>query len=111
MSKPLVALVGTLDTKGREYQWVADQLVAHGARVLVVDAGTREPVGFSGTVDVTQDTVCRSAGSTIEALRLRNDRGFAIATMAEGAAVVLSEQLAKADLDGVLALGGSGARR
>ena len=32
MSKPLIALVGTLDTKGREYQWVSDRLVGNGAR-------------------------------------------------------------------------------
>lgn len=111
MSKPLVALVGTLDTKGREYQWIADQLLANGARVMVVDAGTRKPVGFSGVIDVTHDAVCRSAGSTIEALQLRNDRGLAIAIMAEGVAAVLSEQLARGDLDGVLALGGAGAPR
>ncbi len=49
--------------------------------------------------------VAERAGSTIEALRRRNDRGFAIATMAEGVAAVLSEQLSKDDLDGVFALG------
>jgi uncharacterized protein (UPF0261 family) len=108
MSEPMVALVGTLDTKGREYQWVADQLSTLGARILVVDAGARPPVGFSGTIDYTQDMVAELAGSTIEALRRRNDRGFAIATMAEGAAAVLSEQMAQGDLDGVLSLGGSG---
>jgi uncharacterized protein (UPF0261 family) len=108
MSKPLIALVGTLDTKGPEYQWVAAQLLANGARVLVVDAGTGEPVGFSGKVDIPNQAVCQLAGSTIEALRLRNDRGSAIATMGEGAAAALSQQLAKQDLDGVLALGGSG---
>jgi uncharacterized protein (UPF0261 family) len=97
MSKPLIALVGTLDTKGPEYQWVAAQLLANGARVLVVDAGTGEPVGFSGKVDIPNQAVCQLAGSTIEALRLRNDRGSAIATMGEGAAAALSQQLAKQD--------------
>jgi len=108
MPKPLVALVGTLDTKGREYQWVSDRLANNGARVLVIDAGIAEPAGFERTIDYTQHVVAERAGSTIEALRRRNDRGFAIATMAEGVAAVLSEQLSKDDLDGVLALGGSG---
>ncbi len=108
MTKPLVALVGTLDTKGREYQWVSDRLSDNGARVLVIDAGIAEPAGFERTIDYTQHAVAERAGSTIEALRRRNDRGFAIATMAEGVAAVLSEQLSKDDLDGVFALGGSG---
>ena len=108
MPKPLVALVGTLDTKGREYQWVSDRLTDNGARVLVIDAGIAEPAGFERNIDYTQHVVAEHAGSTIEALRRRNDRGFAIATMAEGVAAVLSEQLSKDDLDGVFALGGSG---
>ncbi len=83
-------------------------LADNGARVLVIDAGIAEPAGFERTIDYTQHVVAERAGSTIEALRRRNDRGFAIATMAEGVAAVLSEQLSKDDLDGVFALGGSG---
>jgi uncharacterized protein (UPF0261 family) len=108
MSTSTVALLGTLDTKGHEYQWVADRLGDDGVRTVVIDAGVRDPRGFTGTVEYPQGSVAQAGGSTIEALRLRNDRGHAIATMAEGAAVVLAGLAESGKLDGVLALGGSG---
>jgi len=36
---PTVVLVGTLDTKGREYSFLADRIREHGADVVLVDAG------------------------------------------------------------------------
>lgn len=103
-----VALIGTLDTKGAEYQWMADQLVAHGVSVLVVDVGIQPPHGFTGAVDHSQDDVATAAGTSIQALRTGNDRGVAVTAMGEGAAVVLGRLLTQGTLDGVLALGGSG---
>ena len=38
-----VALVGTLDTKGPDYAFLAERLRAAGAGVIVVDAGTGTP--------------------------------------------------------------------
>ena len=35
----VVALVGTLDTKGAEYTWLAERLVELGTQCLLVDAG------------------------------------------------------------------------
>ena len=34
-----VVLVGTLDTKGHEYAYLADRIREHGVDVLLVDAG------------------------------------------------------------------------
>ena len=64
MPTSTVALIGTLDTKGLEYQWVADELVAHGVRVVVIDAGVAEPRGFSGTVDYSQESVAQAGEQT-----------------------------------------------
>ena len=36
---PTVVLVGTLDTKGREYAYLRDRLREQGVDVLLVDAG------------------------------------------------------------------------
>ncbi len=105
MSNARVALVGTLDTKGAEYRWMADRIREHGAEVIVVDAGVQEPQGFDGAIDVPADEV---AGGRLEQLRSGNDRGAAVTAMGEGAAVVLQGLLDAGRLDGVLALGGSG---
>lgn len=105
---PTVALIGTLDTKGAEYQWMADRLAEAGVSVVVVDTGIREPRGFSGFVEFPNTSVAEAAGSTINTLSDGNDRGVAVSTMGEGAAVVSADLLAQGRLDGVLALGGSG---
>jgi uncharacterized protein (UPF0261 family) len=103
-----VALVGTLDTKGAEYQWVADRLYEHGVDVVVVDTGVGTGGAFTSPVTVTAEDVAGAAGVSIEHLRAGNDRGAAVTAMGEGAAVVLSRLSAADRLDGVLALGGSG---
>ena len=51
---PTVVLLGTLDTKGREYAFLRDRLLEHGLDVLVVDAGVGEPVGLEPDVPRTE---------------------------------------------------------
>ncbi|GAC93166.1 hypothetical protein PHSY_000729 [Pseudozyma hubeiensis SY62] len=43
-SEPLVALIGTLDTKKEEYQFATTWLEAHGCKVVVLDASTKSPL-------------------------------------------------------------------
>ncbi|HEX4443947.1 MAG TPA: Tm-1-like ATP-binding domain-containing protein [Galbitalea sp.] len=107
-NQPTVALVGTLDTKGAEYDWLAAQLRSLGVTVHVVDAGIRESSGFRSVIDTGQDAVAIAAGSTVTALRDDNDRGAAVTAMGVGAATVLRQLDQTGRLDGVLAMGGSG---
>ncbi|WP_432511829.1 Tm-1-like ATP-binding domain-containing protein [Kineococcus sp. SYSU DK001] len=105
--RPLVALVGTLDTKGPEYAWTAARLTGLGVDVHVVDVGTGEPRGFPARVDSPADEVFRAGGADRETLRREADRGAAVTAAGEGAAVVLAGLERSGHLDGVLALGGS----
>lgn len=102
--QPVVALVGTLDTKGAEFAWVRDTLVSLGASVQVIDVGIRDPAGFDGDIAVANSAVAEAAGASLRELRDADDRGRAVTTMGEGAAAVLAD----ADVDAVLGLGGSG---
>ncbi len=106
--QPTVALIGTLDTKGAEYQWMAERLSDLGVTVVVIDAGIRPPHGFTGDIEFDQASVAEAAGTTIGALSGGNDRGVAVTSMGEGAAVVSARLLAHGRLNGVLTLGGSG---
>ena len=82
-----VVLVGTLDTKGKEYAFLADRIREHGAQVVLVDAGILgEPLA---TPDVTRDDVAAAAGADADALAAAGDRGAAIAAMARGAAEIV----------------------
>jgi uncharacterized protein (UPF0261 family) len=101
-----VALVGTLDTKGREYAYLRDRLVEAGVDVLVIDAGIHEPLGLEA--DVSREEVAHAGGGDIAALAAGGDRGAAVAVMAAGAEAVARRLFAAGRFDGILALGGSG---
>ncbi|MCS7256697.1 MAG: Tm-1-like ATP-binding domain-containing protein, partial [Thermomicrobium sp.] len=103
---PTVVLIGTLDTKGAEYEFVRQRLQERGCQVVLIDAGV---LGEPQTVpDVTRDEVARAAGADLAELVTRGDRGYAIATMARGATAIVQDLFRGGRLHGVLALGGSG---
>jgi uncharacterized protein (UPF0261 family) len=101
-----VVLLGTLDTKGVEYAFLRDRLLEHGVEVLVVDAGTNEPVGLEP--DIARGELARAGGADVAALAAAGDRGAAVTAMAAGAEQVVCRLYAEGRLDGILALGGSG---
>ncbi|WP_336216755.1 Tm-1-like ATP-binding domain-containing protein [Nonomuraea sp. LPB2021202275-12-8] len=102
-----VILIGTLDTKGQEYGWLRDKLIALGQDVLVIDAGTGEP-GVSYPVGIPNGQVAAAGGADLEELRAAGDRGAAVTAMGEGAAAVLAGLHAAGRVHAVLAVGGSG---
>jgi uncharacterized protein (UPF0261 family) len=103
---PTVVLLGTLDTKGREYDFLRDRVREHGVDVILVDAGIMgEPLARA---DVSREEVAAAGGVDLGELRARGDRGAAVAAMASGAAAVLARLRAEGRLDGVAGLGGSG---
>ncbi|MGI8949543.1 MAG: Tm-1-like ATP-binding domain-containing protein [Ornithinimicrobium sp.] len=102
-----VVLLGTLDTKGAEYAYLRDQITQHSdCDVVIVDAGVLgEP---QTTADISRHDVARAAGTTIDDLVAANDRGAAVAAMADGASKIVSDLFAAGRLQGILGLGGSG---
>ncbi len=103
---PTVVLIGTLDTKGVEYDYVRRRLREAGCDVLLVDSGVQgEPLAQP---DVTRQAVARAAGADVATLAAAGDRGAAMETMARGAAAVALDLFKQGRLHAVLALGGSG---
>jgi uncharacterized protein (UPF0261 family) len=101
-----VVLVGTLDTKGVEYDYLRERLRGHGVDVVLVDGGVLgEP---RAEADVTREEVARAVGADLRELAGAGDRGTAVETMARGVAEVARRLHQEGRLDGVLALGGSG---
>ncbi|MFE7569401.1 Tm-1-like ATP-binding domain-containing protein [Streptomyces sp. NPDC057539] len=99
-----VALIGTLDTKGEEYAWIAERVRSHGASIVTIDVGV-----FSGSAaDIGAAQVARAGQADLTALRAARDRGAAMRAMAAGAASVVLALYAEGRVDGVLAIGGSG---
>src|SRR5437660_5959528 len=100
-----VLLIGTLDTKGVEFQFVRDLLRQAGVETLVLDAGVLGPPHFAP--DVPREEVYAAAGTGYAAVRQAADRGRAIAAAAEGAAKLAADLHARGQVDGALGLGGS----
>jgi len=100
-----VYLLVTLDTKGDEAAFVRDRLRAMDVDVTVVDGGCLGQPAFVG--DVTREQVFQAAGTTLEAMIAKNDRGEAVTKAAAGAAKLVTEAYASGQVDGVMALGGS----
>ncbi len=101
-----VVLVGTLDTKGHEYDFMRDRLREAGVDVLLVDAGVLgEP---QVQADVPREEVARAGGADHSELVRVGDRGAAVDAMGRGAAAVLAKLHAEGRVDGVAAVGGSG---
>jgi uncharacterized protein (UPF0261 family) len=100
-----VVLIGTLDTKGAECQFVRDLLNQSGIETLVIDAGVLKPPHF--TPAIARELVYEAAGTTLPAVQQANDRGRAIEAAARGVAKIILDLLAAGKIDGVLGLGGS----
>lgn len=100
-----VLLVGTLDTKGVEYQFVRDLLRDAGIDTVVADAGVMGPPVFQP--DISRDELYRAAGTTAAAVLAQADRGEAIAAAARGAAALARRLHAEGRIDAALGLGGS----
>jgi uncharacterized protein (UPF0261 family) len=100
-----VVLLGTLDTKGTEYAFLRERVMAHGCDAIVVDGGVMNP---SPVADISADEVAAAAGADRAALAAAGDRGPAIAAMTRGATEVTRQLHADGRLDAIIGLGGSG---
>lgn len=106
MTPPVVALVGTLDTKGEEYAYLRDRIQEAGASALLIDAGV---MGRPGVVpDITRQAVAEAAGHEIADLAGAGDRAVALRAMGLGVGAILVRLVESGRCSGVLAAGGSG---
>ncbi|MBD0318643.1 MAG: Tm-1-like ATP-binding domain-containing protein [Thermoleophilia bacterium] len=102
---PAVALFGTLDTKGVEYEYFRERVRGHGVDVVLVDVGLRaSPL----RADVSREEVAAAAGEDVHALARAGDRGAAVSAMGRGAGEVAKRLHADGRLDAIAGLGGSG---
>jgi uncharacterized protein (UPF0261 family) len=101
-----VAILGTMDTKGEEHAFVAEQIRKRGHETVVIDVGVLDKPSLKP--DITRFEVARAAGADLAKLVEKRDRGEAVAAMSNGAPVILSRLAAEKKIDGVISLGGGG---
>ena len=103
---PIVALLGTFDTKGHEYAFLRDRVREHGVETLLIDTGINEPVGVEP--DISRFEVAAAGGADVARLAGAGDRGAAVDAMARGAAALVARLHGDGGLDAIVGLGGSG---
>ena len=101
-----VILLGTLDTKSAELDYVRRRLLAGGLTVTLIDCGIFG--SKSPAADIGRDVVARAAGEDVARLAADNNRGAAVIAMAKGAERIVADLWRAGRLDGALALGGTG---
>jgi uncharacterized protein (UPF0261 family) len=102
-----VLLLGTFDTKGQDFAFVEQLIRAKGHDVLKVNFGTFSEPKSAGE-DFGPEEVAAAAGTTLEELRAKNDRGHAMTVMSRGAAVLVRRLYDEGRFQAILGMGGTG---
>ncbi len=102
--KKIVAILGTLDTKGLEFKFLKERIETHGVATFVIDVGILGKPYF--TPDVSAAEVARAAGEDLAALISEADRGHSVAVMCKSAAAIVADLYRKGKFHGIIAMGG-----
>ena len=103
--KKTIVLMGRLDSKGKEYAYVKEKILAGGFDVITVDTGTRGSPIFKP--DIPREEVAQAAGVEMKDVVDRTDESKELQVMATGAGKIARKLLDSGKLDGIMCLGGS----
>ena len=101
-----VVLVGSLDTKGKEFEYVRDILISKGMDVCTVDFGIMGRPHF--IPDISREAVIQAGGGDIQRLKSGKHKDEAMKVVANGIECVASKLYAEGKLGGIMGMGGSG---
>jgi len=102
----IIAVLGTLDSKGEEHAFVAALIAQHGHKPLLIDVGTGGPATVHP--DITREQVAASAGIDLAALMAKKDRGECVVAMTKAAPACVAKLAGEGKIDGIISLGGGG---
>lgn len=103
----VIAVIGALDTKGKEFAFVKAEIERRGHRALVIDTSVIGEPLFQP--DIPSERVAEAGGVSLQELRAKADRGLAMEVMTKGIAKVVRELYDQGQIDGVFSMGGSAA--
>jgi uncharacterized protein (UPF0261 family) len=102
-----VLMLGAFDSKGPEYAFLRQQILAQGHHILSVNTGVLDSTDLF-PVDVEADAVAHAGGGDLATLRANKDRGEAMQVMSAGAAKTAASLYAQGRFDGIVGMGGTG---
>lgn len=99
-----ITLVGTLDTKGEEIDFLRSLILKRGQRVIIVDTGILGDPYVRA--DIPRTEIATAGGVDIGILQEKEDESFAQQIMAAGLKKVLLPLVESKKIHGLLAIGG-----
>jgi uncharacterized protein (UPF0261 family) len=106
MSKTIL-VIGAFDTKGTEYAFLRQQILARGYSVLTMNIGVLGSTTLF-PVDIQAEEVARYGGGDLKTLRFKKDRGEAMRVMSMGAPAIVKSFYENGRFDGIIGMGGTG---
>jgi len=100
-----IVIVGTLDTKGKQIQFVKEQIEVSGHRVIIMDNSTRQEPSIKA--DITCDEIAEAAGASIDELRRSKERARITSIMTEGTIRKAKELHSSGEMDAIMSMGGA----
>jgi len=100
-----VLLIGTLDTKPQEYEYIRERLKAEGLNTILMDVSLKN-FNPSCSADLLPHEIARAGGKEFDAIS-KMERVPALNAMVEGAIQVARKFFQEGKFQGIIALGGS----
>jgi uncharacterized protein (UPF0261 family) len=105
MSGKTIVVLATLDTKGREADYLREQIEKMGEKALIVDVGVvGKPASQAG---VTREEVAEAGGMPLAKILENPSREVAAPVMAEGAKNIVTKLAEAGKVHGIVAMGGT----
>lgn len=100
-----VAIVGTFDSKGKEFLFVKDILQGLGLNTLTIHSGVFDPMFVP---DVSNEEVAQEVQADIHEIAAQKNRALATEVLAKGMEKLIPRLYREGKFDGILSFGGSG---
>ncbi|MBQ6582568.1 MAG: Tm-1-like ATP-binding domain-containing protein [Mogibacterium sp.] len=100
-----IAIIGTLDTKGREFGFIKQLIEERGLKTFCINTGVFEP---AFEADVSNAEIAEAVGADIKAIVSARDRATATDVISRGLKAILPALYAEGKFDAVISAGGSG---
>ena len=104
--KKTIAIVGALDTKGQEFEFLKNEIEKRGCSTFVINVGVLGKPLFRPEVEAEE--VALAGGTQLSELVKREDRSEAMSVMTAGAAKIVSKYYKEGKFEGIISMGGGG---
>jgi len=102
-----ILVIGCFDTKEEVFSYLRQLIVEQGEKVITVDTGVMGSTS-AFPVDHKAEEVAQEGGVSLQDLRNKADRGYAVDIMGKGAAKIVSRLVGKNLLKAAISMGGGG---